>query len=111
MIDFTKTNISEIESVLIKARKENGFTQNHIAEKLGISRSHVANQEKSIDRREFGRMVDYVKAIGGSLYFSGSINTDPVKYMEFASNTIEKYKSGEMSANDALRLLSKKITV
>jgi len=109
MIDFTKTNINEIEAVLIQARKSKGMTQGQVASELGISRSHVTNQEKGIDKREFGRLLEYIRAIGGSLYFAGDISTDPVKYMEFASKTMEKYKSGQISANDALRCMAKKL--
>lgn len=109
MIDFTETNIGDIRDILITARKENKILQKDVATSLGIAKETISLQEKNITQREFSGLLRYIKAIGGKLYFTGNIVTDPVKYMEYANSQIEKYKSGEISANDALRNLSRKL--
>ena len=50
------------------ARKERGYTQKEVAEKLSIHQSNVSDWENDVSRPEYEKLVELAKLYDGSVY-------------------------------------------
>ena len=51
-----------------EARKNSGFSQQYVAEQLGICQSNVSDWENDISRPEYEKLVELSKLYGVSVY-------------------------------------------
>lgn len=62
---------------LVRARVEQGLSQEEVARRMGIHRARVADLEKNPARVSFGRIVSYSQAVGATLAIQPSEPAEP----------------------------------
>ena len=65
---FCKIKVMNYGIFFKNARKENGLTQQQVADKMGIRQSNVSDWENDISRPEYEKLVELSKLYGVSVY-------------------------------------------